>query len=45
VREYVIPADAIKYGQNNVISIRVFDGSGGGGMYSDPVNPIELIKE
>ncbi|WP_079527774.1 glycoside hydrolase family 97 catalytic domain-containing protein [Halobacillus hunanensis] len=43
-REYVIPAETIKYGEENVISIRVFDGSGGGGMYSGPVN-LEVVPQ
>nr|WP_222125510.1 glycoside hydrolase family 97 catalytic domain-containing protein [Paenibacillus bovis] len=44
VREYVIPASAIKFGEENIISIRVFDGTGGGGLYEGPLNSIELIK-
>ncbi|WP_217424808.1 glycoside hydrolase family 97 catalytic domain-containing protein [Virgibacillus ihumii] len=45
MREYTIPADTIKYGQNNVISIRVFDGTGGGGIYSGPIKSIKLVSE
>ncbi|SDH99101.1 glycoside hydrolase family 97 catalytic domain-containing protein [Alteribacillus bidgolensis] len=44
VREYEIPTEAIKYGQENEISIRVFDGSGGGGLYDGPLDPIEIRK-
>ncbi|WP_051353214.1 glycoside hydrolase family 97 catalytic domain-containing protein [Thalassobacillus devorans] len=42
-REYVIPADTINYGEENVISIRVFDASGGGGLYQGPLGPIEVL--
>ncbi|WP_139823803.1 glycoside hydrolase family 97 catalytic domain-containing protein [Thalassobacillus devorans] len=42
-REYVIPAETIKYGEENVISIRVFDAGGGGGLYQGPVDPIEVL--
>ncbi|MFB4164546.1 hypothetical protein ACE1TI_12110 [Alteribacillus sp. JSM 102045] len=44
-REYEIPADAIEFGQENVISIRVFDASGGGGLYEGPLDPIEVVKK
>jgi len=43
-RVYEIPADAIKYGQQNVISIRMFDAIGGGGLYSGTIDSIEVIK-
>lgn len=36
-REYVIPAEMIKWGEPNVIAVRVYDAGGGGGIYSDPV--------
>ncbi|SEA78507.1 Glycosyl-hydrolase 97 C-terminal, oligomerisation [Thalassobacillus cyri] len=42
-REYVIPADTINYGEENVISIRVFDASGGGGLYQGPLGPVEVL--
>ncbi|MFC0525538.1 glycoside hydrolase family 97 catalytic domain-containing protein [Pontibacillus salicampi] len=44
-REYEIPAEAIQYGEENVISIRVFDASYGGGVYEGPLGPIELVKK
>ncbi|HTN20244.1 MAG TPA: sialate O-acetylesterase [Pelobium sp.] len=34
-RTYKIPASLVKEG-NNIITIRVFDGGGGGGLYGDP---------
>lgn len=34
-RTYTIPADLIKAGENT-ITVRVFDGSGGGGLYGKP---------
>lgn len=45
IREYEIPAEAINYGQENVISIRIFDGSADGGLYSGPIESIELIPQ
>lgn len=36
VREYNVPHDAIKYGQENVISVRVFDGDYDAGMVEGP---------
>ncbi|WP_163537987.1 glycoside hydrolase family 97 catalytic domain-containing protein [Gracilibacillus sp. YIM 98692] len=44
-REYVIPAEAIQYGEENVLSIRVFDASGGGGLYKGPIDPLEIFVE
>ncbi|WP_221569117.1 glycoside hydrolase family 97 catalytic domain-containing protein [Alkalihalobacillus sp. TS-13] len=44
-REYTIPAEVIRYGEENVLSIRVFDAKYGGGLYDGPLTPIELIKE
>ncbi len=44
VREYIVPIDAIQYGEYNVISIRVYDAEGGGGLYEGPIKKIELIK-
>ncbi|UOQ45754.1 glycoside hydrolase family 97 catalytic domain-containing protein [Halobacillus salinarum] len=43
-REYVIPAETIRYGEKNVISTRVFDASFGGGLYQGPLGPIELVR-
>ena len=36
-RRYRIPIDAIKWGQKNVIAVRVFDGENGGGIYQGPI--------
>jgi cephalosporin-C deacetylase-like acetyl esterase len=33
-RKYIIPVSKIKFGEENVIAVRVFDKDGGGGMYS-----------
>ncbi|MFZ3578756.1 glycoside hydrolase family 97 catalytic domain-containing protein [Virgibacillus sp. DJP39] len=44
-REYVIPAEAINYGEENVISIRVFDASFGGGFYAGPIGPLKIFVE
>ncbi|NNE46634.1 MAG: glycoside hydrolase [Rhodothermales bacterium] len=35
-REYRIPADVLKFDDYNVIAVRVFDGTGGGGLYEGP---------
>ncbi|ARI76892.1 hypothetical protein HM131_08585 [Halobacillus mangrovi] len=43
-REYTIPADIIKYGEENLISIRVFGAKGGGRLYDGPLGQIELVK-
>lgn len=44
VRTYTIPAHLIKLGQVNVIGIRVYDATGGGGLFEGPLK-IEFIKE
>ncbi|WP_408007442.1 glycoside hydrolase family 97 catalytic domain-containing protein [Pseudalkalibacillus sp. A8] len=43
-REYEIPSEAINYGEKNVISVRVFDARGGGGLYSGPLGPIQVLE-
>ena len=35
-REYLVPAEALRFGEYNVISVRVFDATGGGGLYEGP---------
>lgn len=44
VRIYTVPSQLIKPGQVNVISIRVYDATVGGGLYEGPLK-IEFIKE
>ena len=41
-RRYEVPASAVQYGQDNVIAIRVFDATGGGGLYGGQLGPIEV---
>lgn len=41
-RLYDVPAGVVKFGQENVIAIRVFDASGGGGLYDGPLAPVEV---
>lgn len=36
-REYLIAADKVKWGEENIIAVRVYDHGGGGGIYSEPV--------
>ena len=45
VREYIVPSELINYGEENLIAIRVFDGDGGGGLYSGPITPVEVVTE
>lgn len=33
-RRYAVPRDAVRWGQENVVAIRVYDGGGPGGLYS-----------
>jgi hypothetical protein len=41
-RKYEVPAKLIHFGKDNVISIRVYNGSGGAGLYEGPLGPIEV---
>jgi hypothetical protein len=41
-RRYEVPAGLVRYGEDNVIAIRVFDATGGGGLYSGPLGPVEV---
>lgn len=41
-REYEIPAEAINFGEENVISVRVFDAENEGGIYEGPFQPIKI---
>jgi beta-galactosidase len=45
VRHYKIPHEIIHYGGKNIISVRVFDGVGGGGIYNDGSTITEGIFE
>jgi beta-galactosidase len=45
VRHYKIPHEIIHYGSKNIISVRVFDGVGGGGIYNDGSTITEGIFE
>ncbi|HJT25561.1 MAG TPA: alpha-L-fucosidase, partial [bacterium] len=42
VRHYEIPAKLIRFGRDNVISIRVYNGQGDAGLYEGPLGPIEV---
>lgn len=37
-RNYTIPLDAVKWGRENVIAVRIFSNVGGAGMYEGPYN-------
>ena len=41
-RVYEVPAKWVHFGGDNVISIRVFDGTGGGGLYDGPLGPLDV---
>ncbi|NTW24485.1 MAG: acetylxylan esterase [Lentimicrobium sp.] len=43
-RVYSIPADLIKWDKPNTISVRVFDYSGGGGIYGDDISLVVCGK-
>jgi cephalosporin-C deacetylase-like acetyl esterase len=36
LRTYLIPADSIRWDEDNVVAIRVYDGAGEGGLYEGP---------
>ncbi|HJT24332.1 MAG TPA: glycoside hydrolase, partial [bacterium] len=42
VRHYEIPARLIRFGKDNVISVRVYNGQGDAGLYEGPLGPIEV---
>jgi hypothetical protein len=46
-RAYTIPSGLLKSGQDNVLAVRVYDGTGGGGIYEGPIGIIsrENFKE
>lgn len=37
-RAYLVPADQVAWGEDNMIAVRVYDGGGGGGIVGDPVS-------
>lgn len=41
-RRYKVPAEIIKYGWDNVIAIRVYNITGGAGLYDGPLGPVEV---
>jgi alpha-L-fucosidase len=42
VRRYEVPAELIHFGKDNVIAIRVYNGTGGAGLYDGPLGPVEV---
>ncbi len=41
-RKYEVPEGNIRFGQDNVIAIRVYNNTGGAGLYDGPLGPIEV---
>jgi hypothetical protein len=41
-RRYIVPAEIINYGWDNVIAIRVYNITGGAGLYDGPLGPVEV---
>jgi len=41
-RHYEVPEKLVRFGKDNVIAIRVYNGSGGAGLYDGPLSPIEV---
>lgn len=44
VRRYPVEADLIRYGEDNVIAVRVYDQGGRGGMWQGPLGPIQIAQ-
>ena len=42
LRAYPVPAKWVRFGEPNVIAIRVFNGTGNAGLYDGPLGPIEV---
>ena len=40
LREYALPPESIRYGEKNVIAVRVLDNGGKGGIYSGPLESV-----
>ncbi len=43
-RFYYLDAEVILAGQINTIAVRVYDGGGGGGIYTGPIGLVELKR-
>lgn len=43
VRRYTASSELINFGSENVIAVRVYDGSGSGGLYGGPLGPITAV--
>jgi|GEM_PF-2916360 len=43
-RRYVASADQINFGGENVVAVRVYDGTGGGGLHGGPLGPITAVR-
>ena len=41
-RKYEVPEGNIRFGKDNVIAIRVYNNTGGAGLYDGPLTPIEV---
>jgi hypothetical protein len=37
-----VSADKVKFGADNVIAVRVYNASGGAGIYDGPLKPVEV---
>lgn len=44
-RHYTAPSSLVNFGEENVIVIRVYDASGGGGFYDGPLGPISISTD
>jgi hypothetical protein len=43
-RRYEVPPKLVKWGGENVIAVRVYDTSGGGGIVEGPLGPVEIKR-
>jgi hypothetical protein len=41
-RKYEVPADKVRFGAENIIAVRVFNATGGAGIYDGPLVPVEV---
>jgi len=44
-RRYRVPARLVRFGADNVIAVRVYDGGGEGGFRAGPLGPVELAGQ
>ena len=44
-RRYRVPAKRVRFGDENVIAVRVYDSGGGGGMLQGPLGPVEIVDK